>query len=81
MKNGLTGAKLGKTSRPYQFCKDSTIFRQNGNFSNSYQLMKNLKFYKENTLDLDVNLKNLLIIRKPIYNPDVNKYSLSFDYT
>ncbi|CDW91060.1 UNKNOWN [Stylonychia lemnae] len=78
-KNGLTGSKVGRTSRSYHFQKDTTIFRQNGNFSNSYQLMKNLQYYKENTQEIDVNLKNLLIIKKPGNNNEDSKYNLSFD--
>eukprot|EP00347_Sterkiella_histriomuscorum_P021190 403334904 len=63
-------------SQAFQNSKDATaIYRQNGNFSNSYQLMKNLNYYKTNVQQLDVNMKNLLIIKKP----QQQKYPFLFD--
>jgi hypothetical protein len=42
--------------------------------------MKNLKYYKENIHDLDVNLKNLLIIKKSSPGKeDTGRLSSSFD--
>ena len=44
--------------------------------------MKNLQYYKDNNEEVDLNLKSLLIIKKPgNNNEDYKKYNLSFDST